>query len=176
MNISVNIRKCLNVIRNVLIFRVMYRWVICGRHVNCQFSTRFWSPHKRIRLGHHVGILHDCLFQADTTIGNYVMIASYAAFLNSDEHQYDVVGRTMWESGKGHQFEIVVEDDVWIGHGAIILAPVRIGRGAIVAAGSVVTKDIPPYAIVAGVPAKILKMRFSHEQILEHERLLMATQ
>ena len=104
------------------------------------------------------------------------MIASYAAFLNSDEHQYDVVGRTMWESGKGHQFEIVVEDDVWIGHGAIILAPVRIGRGAIVAAGSVVTKDIPPYAIVAGVPAKILKMRFSHEQILEHERLLMATQ
>ncbi|WP_417171784.1 DapH/DapD/GlmU-related protein, partial [Alistipes putredinis] len=54
---------------------------------------------------------------------------------------------------------ILVEDDVWIGHGATILAGVRIGQGAIVAAGAVVNKDVPPYAIVGGVPAKILKFR-----------------
>ena len=81
----------------------------------------------------------------------------------------------MWESGRGDQYDIVVEDDVWIGHGAIILTPARIGRGAIVAAGSVVTKDVPPYAIVGGVPAKLLRMRFTPEQIEEHERLLGAS-
>lgn len=54
---------------------------------------------------------------------------------------------------------IVVEDDVWIGGGSIILAGVTIGKGAIIAAGAVVNKDVPPFAIVGGVPAKILKYR-----------------
>ena len=62
---------------------------------------------------------------------------------------------------------IVVEDDVWIGFRSTILSGVHIGQGAIVAAGSVVTKDIPPYAIVGGVPAKVIKYRFSPEIIGE---------
>lgn len=112
------------------------------------------------------------MFQADTTIGNHVAIASYVAFLNSDDHRYDIIGKTMWDSGRGDKYEIIVEDDVWIGHGAIILAPAKVGRGSIVAAGSVVNKDVPRYSIVGGVPAKVLKMRFTLEQIIEHERLL----
>jgi len=92
--------------------------------------------------------------------------------LNSDDHRFDIVGKTIWESGRGDRFKIVIEDDVWIGHGAIILSPTVIGRGAIVAAGSIVTKDVPQYAIVAGSPARVLRMRFSPEQIAEHERLL----
>ena len=55
---------------------------------------------------------------------------------------------------------IVVEDDVWIGARAIIMSGVKIGQGAVVAAGAVVSKDVPPYAIVGGVPAKIIKYRF----------------
>lgn len=62
---------------------------------------------------------------------------------------------------------IIVDDDVWIGFRSTILSGVHIGQGAIVAAGSVVTKDVPPYAIVGGVPAKVLKYRFSHELIAE---------
>lgn len=63
----------------------------------------------------------------------------------------------------------VIENDVWIGHGVTVTAGVHIGNGAIIAAGAVVTKDVPPYAIVGGVPAKIIKYRFNKETI---ERLL----
>ena len=62
---------------------------------------------------------------------------------------------------------IIVDDDVWIGFRSTILSGVHIGQGAIVAAGSVVTKDVPPYAIVGGVPAKVIKYRFSPEMIEE---------
>jgi phosphonate metabolism protein (transferase hexapeptide repeat family) len=57
---------------------------------------------------------------------------------------------------------VAIGHDVWIGHGAIVLAGVTIGNGAVVGAGSVVTKDVPPYTIVAGVPAKMIRLRFSN--------------
>lgn len=59
--------------------------------------------------------------------------------------------------------DIVIEDDVWVGENALILSGVTIRQGAIVAAGAVVTKDVEPYSIVAGIPAKIIKYRFSEE-------------
>ena len=65
--------------------------------------------------------------------------------------------------------DIILEDDVWIGHSAIIMSGVTLGQGSIVAAGAVVTKDVPPYAIVGGNPAKIIKYRFEREVI---EKLL----
>ena len=67
---------------------------------------------------------------------------------------------------------VIIKDDVWIGTRAIILAGVTIDTGAIVAAGTVVTKSVPSYAIVGGNPAKIIKMRWSKDEIEEHERLL----
>ena len=68
--------------------------------------------------------------------------------------------------------DIIVEDDVWIGARAIILKGVTIGKGSVVGAGAVVTKTIPPYSIVGGVPAKILRRRFSNEEIIKHESIL----
>ena len=67
---------------------------------------------------------------------------------------------------------VVVEEKVWIAANATILKGVRIGKGAVVAAGSVVTKDVPPYAIVGGVPAKVIKMRFTPEEIEAHNIML----
>lgn len=67
---------------------------------------------------------------------------------------------------------IVVEEDAWVGAGSFLLSHCHIGRGAIVAAGAVVSKEVPPYAVVAGIPAKIIACRFTMEQILEHKKIL----
>jgi acetyltransferase-like isoleucine patch superfamily enzyme len=169
---SKKINRLFNFLRNVFIFRIKYPWIQCGQNIHCQVSTIFWSPRHHIVIGNDIGIGERCTFLCDTEIGNKVLIAANVAFLNSDDHKFNVVGKTIWDSGRGDQFKIVVEDDVWIGQAAILLSPLKVGRGSIIAAGSVVTKDVPRYAIVAGVPSKIIKMRFSPEEILEHERIL----
>lgn len=78
------------------------------------------------------------------------------------------------ESNKPQGFDkdVIIDKDVWIGCNVTLLAGVTIGRGGVVAAGAVVNKSTPPYAIVGGVPAKVLKFRFTIDEILEHERLL----
>lgn len=65
--------------------------------------------------------------------------------------------------------DVILAEDVWVGSNVVILSGVKIGRGAIIAAGSVVTKDVAPYSIVGGVPAKVIKMRFSDEVIKKIE-------
>lgn len=67
---------------------------------------------------------------------------------------------------------VIIEDDVWCGANVTILKGVTIGRGSVVAAGAVVTKSFPPYSIIGGVPAKLLKMRFTPEEIEQHEKML----
>lgn len=108
-------------------------------------------------------------------IKNYVSIAQNVSFiLNADHYtthistypfKVKILQSQLSESfGKGN---ITIDDDVWIGYGATILSGVHIGQGAVVAAGAVVTSDIPPYAIVGGVPAKVIKYRFKPEIIEE---------
>lgn len=104
-------------------------------------------------------------------IGNYVSIAQNVTFILDAEHytnhistypfKVKVLKTAQHEAyGKGN---ITVGDDVWIGYGAIILSGVNIGQGAVIAAGSVVTKNVPPYAIVGGNPAKVIKFRFDDD-------------
>ena len=105
-------------------------------------------------------------------IGNYVSIAQGVTFLLDVEHYINHVSTYPFKKkilkGEDEAFskgDISVGDDVWIGYGATVLSGVNIGQGAVIAAESVVTKDIPPYAIVGGIPAKVIKYRFSDEII-----------
>lgn len=105
-------------------------------------------------------------------IGNYVSIASEVKFILGGNHQINTFSTFPLKasftnndflidaSSKG---PIIVEDEVWIGFGAIILSGVKIGRGAIIAAGAVVTKDVPAFSVVGGNPARIIKFRFNEE-------------
>jgi chloramphenicol O-acetyltransferase type B len=161
-----------NQLRNFWLFHVRHPWVRYGRNVHVQASTVIYSPHRRMSLGNNVGIGQYCVIQTDISIGNDVMLAAHVGIIARDAHTYKTVGVTMFEAPRGDLGDVVIEDDVWIGFGAIVLSGVRIGRGAIVAAGSVVITDVPPYAIVGGNPAKVLKYRFNSAEINEHERYL----
>lgn len=108
------------------------------------------------------------------SIGRFCSIAQEVMFVLSADHYIEHISSypykvwIMKEEQEGvSKGNIVVEDDVWIGFRSTILSGVHIGQGAIVAAGSVVTKDVPPYAIVGGIPAKVIKYRFSPEIIGE---------
>lgn len=107
-------------------------------------------------------------------IGNFCSIAPNVSFILSADHYVNHIStypykvKVIGENLEGHsKGDIVVEDDVWIGYGVTIMSGVKIGQGAIIAAGAVVTKDIPPYAIAGGVPAKVIKYRFSKDIVDE---------
>lgn len=134
------------------------------------WSVSLWSPHRDISLGDRVQFGRDCIIQCDIEIGNDVLIAPRVAFVGRDDHRFDVVGQTIWDSPRGDTLRTVVQDDVWIGYGSIVLAGVVIGEGSVVAAGSVVVKDVAPYSIVGGVPAKRIRERFDAADLEQHLR------
>jgi len=108
------------------------------------------------------------------SIGKYAVLAHEVSIQGGD-HRYDVPGKPIYFTERPPMPETVIEDDVWVGHRAIIKAGVRIGRGAIVGAGAVVTKDIPPYTIVGGVPARKIGERFPDPKDRQlHDRMLDA--
>jgi len=150
-------------------FKFCKKNVYIGR--DCVFT------YKTISIGHNVTIGHRCIFQSahgQINIGNHVMFGP-EVHIHGGNHRIDVIGKFMDEVKKSPNSDgaVFIDDDVWIGAKAIILKNVTIGKGAVVGAGAVVTKNVPPYAIVVGNPAKIVKMRFSKNQIDEHEKKLI---
>ena len=87
-------------------------------------------------------------------IGNNVRIAPYTIIIDNDYHKIED-----HFSDEGIKSPIIIEDDVWITMNCMIMKGVRIGKGAVIAAGSVVTKNVAPYSVVGGVPAKLIKMQ-----------------
>ncbi len=111
-------------------------------------------------------------------IGNYCSIAGEVLFILGGNHNYKRFSTYPFKVmmlGEQHDSmshgPIIVGDDVWIGQRATILSGVKIGKGAVVAAGALVTSDVPPYSIVGGVPAKIIKYRFENEVIEKLNKL-----
>jgi acetyltransferase-like isoleucine patch superfamily enzyme len=148
-----------------------------GKH--CSIGRKFSGTPKNVYMGDdcHIGENNMLLcLLAPIKIGNHFMSGPNVTFITGN-HRIDILGKYMTEITNNDKLpendeEIIVEDDVWVGAGSIILKGVRIGRGSVIAAGSIVTKDVPPYAIVGGSPAKVIKFRFNEGKIIEHERLL----
>ncbi|HEU4684706.1 MAG TPA: CatB-related O-acetyltransferase [Nitrospira sp.] len=113
-----------------------------------------------------------CIIGPKVSLGRYVMLGPNVAVVGND-HVTSRPGVPVIFAGRPALKETVIEDDVWVGIGAVVMAGVRIGRGAIIGAGAVVTKDVLPYEIHAGVPARKVGDRFPEERDrLQHDLML----
>ena len=134
---------------------------------------------ENLYLGKDVGIGINTVFmctKAEIRIGDHVMFGPNVTIITGN-HRINMIGRYMKSISDDEKLPendeaVFIEGDNWIGANATILKGVTVGRGAIVAAGAVVTKSVEPYAIVGGVPAKAIGHRFTNEEISVHERLL----
>lgn len=161
--------------------RGVRRMIIRGAFRSCGKNVRF-DPgdvfsYENIVIGNDVYIGPGPTFIADVTgieIGNKVMFGPNVSIFGGN-HNSSVVGEFMFDvkiKRPGDDQKVVIENDVWVGGGATILKGVCLGRGCIVAAGAVVTEDVSPYEIVAGVPAKVVGKRFGADDVLRHELAL----
>jgi len=112
-----------------------------------------------LKVGNHSNIGAYCYIgcSGGIEIGAYVMMGPNVG-LYAENHNFERLDLTMKEQGVTLN-PIVIEDDCWLASGSTIVAGVRVGKGAIVAAGAVVTEDVPPYAIVGGIPARVIGWR-----------------
>ena len=129
----------------------------CGSGVNVEHGADFgWGT--TVAIGDNSGIGINAWIRADLTIGNNVMMGPQALIYGRD-HMFSDMSKPMNQQGMGDYHPIVIEDDVWIGARVTILKGVTIGQGAVLAAGSVVIKDVEPYSIVGGNPARQISRR-----------------
>lgn len=127
--------------------------------------------HPSLRMGAYGYIGPRAVVPKGVTMGNYVMIGPELLITGAD-HRFDKPGVAMIFSGRPDPEECVIEDDVWIGARVTVLKGVRIGRGAVIAAGAVVTRDVPPYTITGGVPARQIRQRFDEATQKKHDAYL----
>ncbi|WP_308990368.1 DapH/DapD/GlmU-related protein [Mariniflexile litorale] len=143
-------------IYNGLRIFILKKFIKIGKHSKIQKKVYVGSGNN-VQIGNNCQI-NEFVRLDNVSIGNNVMIAREVVFLGKT-HNSDSKGMPMSEQGFSDHFYSEVGDDVWIGLRTIVLPGLSIGKGAIVGAGSVVTKNIPPYTVWGGVPAKFIKNR-----------------
>ncbi|WP_438836482.1 CatB-related O-acetyltransferase [Streptococcus pluranimalium] len=156
------------------LFSFKRKWRTINQH-NQTTISRIVEP-SRVKVGKYTyGRINISVFDDSherlLTIGSFCSIAGNVQFLCGGDHyqnrllNFPVEKKFFNKTEALSKGEIVIDDDVWIGTSALILSGVHIGKGAIIAAGAVVTKNVPAYSVVAGVPAQVIKYRFSKEKI-----------
>lgn len=151
----------------------------CGKGVYLRPMSSDLKGLENLSIGDFTSVPKGSVFYctgAPLTIGKKVIFGPRPTIITGD-HRIDYMGKHLIDVKADEKLPdndqpVVIEDGVWCGANVTILKGVTIGRGSIVAAGSVVTNSCPPYSIIGGVPAKLIKMRFTPEQIIVHERLL----
>ena len=146
--------------RGIMRWRKMI-WRLPNVHPTC-FIERGSDIHSDFTAGPYSYVSSHCFIWPGVEIGPYTMLGPRVAIVG-DDHIFKTAGVPMLFAGRPPLHRTVIGADVWLGCGAIVITGVRIGRGAIVAAGAVVTHDIPEYEIHAGIPARKIGDRFADD-------------
>jgi acetyltransferase-like isoleucine patch superfamily enzyme len=167
-------------LRCLLLVKTIWRKYQIGNDFHSGRSVILWAKNQLV-IGDNFYIGRFSQIECDAIIGNNVMLANQVALVGRYDHNYQQIGvptrlaseiRDPDYSWKGLNLKVVIKDDVFIGYGSIILSGVIIEQGSIIASGSVVTRDVEPYSIYGGVPAKKIGNRFENDEDLEeHIRL-----
>ena len=162
-------------IRSIWMFYIRYikyKMYEIGEDVYISIGVRLWAKNF-IKIGKSVYIGKNSLIQTNCIIKDYVLFGENVAIVGKFDHNFKQIGVPISAASKirDNDFNFhdnipptVIGSDVWVGYGTIILEGVNVGNGCIVAAGSIVTKDLEPYWIYGGVPAKKIKKRFDSEE------------
>lgn len=169
------------IIDKILTFCYKKQMISCGHHVTFKPSTSNIKGIENMSFGNYVRIhKYATIFSSDAKliIGNKVALGPKVTIMTGN-HATDTIGTYMWDvhdKKDGLDKDVIIEDEIWVGSNVTILSGAHISRGCVIAAGAIVNKYIPPYSIVGGVPAKVLKYRFTPEQIIEHEKALYVSE
>jgi chloramphenicol O-acetyltransferase type B len=169
-------------IRNKYLLDVKYRRYSIGAGFHAGVRVRLWAKSTLI-IGKNFYIGRDSFIETDCSIGDNVIFGNKVAIVGKYDHNYQQVGKPIRlasairnpdYSWKGLGLVTMIGNDVWVGYGSTIIQGVQISNGAIIAAGSVVTKNVEAYSIYGGNPAKKITDRFeSIKDLEEHCRLLV---
>ena len=173
--------KWLKDLRDFYLVKVKWRHYQIGAGFHAGRQVFLYGKHS-IRIGKNFYIGRFSEIGCDVEIGDNVILANFVSLVGKYDHHYQLPGvpirlapqiRDAAYNWKGLDEKIVIEEDVWIGYRAIIMSGVRVGYGSIIAAGSVVTRDVDPLSIYAGVPARKVATRFvSQADAVKHRRAL----
>ena len=155
--------------------KVKWRHFTIGENMHAGLRVSLWAR-QQLSIGNNFYIGRDSQIETDCIVGDNVIFGNKVGIVGKYDHHFQQLGvpirmasriRDIDYSWKGLDSLTVIEDDVWIGYGSTIMGGVRIRKGAIIAAGSVVTKDVEAYSIYGGNPAKKIAWRFTSEEDLD---------
>ena len=146
-------------------FNSLRRWYMASvlrvmpNDANSKFENEIYiSDAKQLTIGNHVRINENAFFQGDISIGNHVMIAPGVA-IYTVAHRHDTIETPMVQQGTTESKKVTIGNNAWLGRNVVVLPGITVGEGAIVGANSVITKNVAPFTIVGGVPAKLIRKR-----------------
>ncbi|WP_321373622.1 DapH/DapD/GlmU-related protein [uncultured Draconibacterium sp.] len=153
----------------------------CGQNVMIKPTTSVFKGIENFYFSDNIRIARYAVIYstlAKVYIGEKVDIAPYLKIMTGN-HRFDKVGHFMfdgdYEKRPENDKDVIIESDSWLGINVTLLSGITIGRGSVIAAGAIVNKSCPPYSVIGGVPAKVLKFRFTIDEILEHEKKLYSS-
>lgn len=167
--------KFIKKIKDLFLVKVIWCGYKIGKGFHAGLRVRLWAKETLI-IGKSFYIGRDSFIETDCIIGDYVIMGNKSAIVGRFDHNFQEIGapirlassiRDKNYDWKGKDLITRIGNDVWIGYGATIMQGVTINDGAIIAAGSVVTKDVDAYSIYGGNPAKKIKDRFENQMLLE---------